>query len=210
MKAISKLAIGCAMALVSAWAVGQTTLPFKAVPSEVAIEHPEVGRSVILAVQFSCPHCRRTHPVMSRWLSSLPGEVNVELLPVMTGAQGVGAARGYYAVRTIDESKVDPYVAALYAAVHDGAAGVDQWETHVAVAEQIGIEAEQFRRAWHDRSVYSALLRAAALNDALALEAVPALVVFGQYQLTPADVDGNIGVLLQVASGLISQRVADQ
>jgi len=136
---------------------------------------------VIEFFSYMCPHCKEFYPLVSTWAAQLPKNVVFRRVPVgFNRPAWVNLARAYYALQVSgDLDKLDE---ALFRAIHDehlqlfDASSLTDW------VGKNGGHAEQFAAAYSSFGVNNQTVQADQLADKSHADAVPTMVVNGEYQ----------------------------
>jgi thiol:disulfide interchange protein DsbA len=168
----------------------------------------EDANRVIVFFAFDCDHCRETLPAISRWGATLPKSIKFELMPV-TGPepQYIIPARAWYAAMATGapNSAMDLFAEQAMSLVQTNGMSVtspDTWRRAVAYA---GIR--NFEAAW--KAVPSSVAERAIkkLSD-YQVTSTPSIMIGGRYVITPDNTNGDMGLFMQLASGLVSTVIA--
>lgn len=190
--------------------------PVGAVPQETPAPAPyktvgpftEDASRVIVFFAFDCGHCRETLPAIMKWGATLPTNIKFELMPVTTREpQYTIPSRAWYAAQSTGATtpKMRQFAEGVMDLVQVNGMSItspDVWRKAVIYA---GIK--NFESAY--KSVPPAALERAIkkLSD-YQVTATPAVVIGGRYVITPDNTNGDLGLFLQLASGLLSSVIA--
>lgn len=190
--------------------------PAGAAPQEVPATVPyktvgpfkEDASRVIVFFAFDCDHCRETFPAITKWGATLPTNIKFELMPVTTAEpQYTIPSRAWYAATATGATtpKMRQFAEEVMDLVQVNGMSItspDVWRKAVVYA---GIK--NFETAW--KSVPPATLERAIkkLSD-YQVTSTPAVVIDGRYVITPDNTNGDLGLFLQLASGLLSSAIA--
>lgn len=189
-------------------------LSANAAPQDAPAPYKTVGpfkedvNRVIVFFAFDCNHCRETLPAISKWGATLPKNIKFELMPVTTPEQQyIIPSRAWYAAAATGatDSKMELFAEQAMSLVQANGMSVtspDMWRKAVTYA---GIR--NFEAAW--KSVPPAVAERAIkkLFD-YQVTSTPAIVIGGRYVITPDNTNGDMGLFMQLASGLVSAVIA--
>lgn len=189
--------------------------PVGAAPQEVPATVPyktvgpfkEDASRVIVFFAFDCSHCRETLPAITKWGATLPANVKFELMPVTT-------TEPQYTIPS----------RAWYAALATGATApkIRQFREEVMDLVQVNGMSVTSPDVWRKVVVYAGIknfeatyktLPPAPLERAIKklsdyqVTSTPAVVIGGRYVITPDNTNGDMGLFLQLASGLLSSVI---
>lgn len=147
---------------------------------------------------YSCVHCHNFEPLFEEWIQKKPDYVTVKRAPVAFSAAFVPMQRLYY---TLEEMKlVDKLHAAVFKAIHverlplTTPGAITDW-----VVRQ-GVDRARFTEIYNSAATNTKSQRAAALQDAYAVEGTPALGVAGKFYI-----GGQGPRTLVIANALIAE-----
>lgn len=163
---------------------------------------------VIVFFAFDCDHCRETLPAISKWGATLPRNIKFELMPVTSSEpQYIIPSRAWYAAMATGapDSAMELFAEQAMNLVQMNGMSIaspEMWRRAVAYA---GIR--NFEAAW--QSVPSSVAeRAIKKLSNYQVTSTPTIVIGGRYVITPDNTNGDMGLFLQLASGLVSTIVA--
>lgn len=168
----------------------------------------EDANRVIVFFAFDCDHCRETLPAISKWGATLPKNIKFELMPVTSSEpQYLIPSRAWYAAMATGapDSALALFAEQAMSLVQMSGMSLsspDMWRRAVTYA---GIR--NFESAW--KSVPSSVAERAMkkLFD-YQVTSTPTIVIGGRYVITPDNTNGDVGLFMQLASGLVSTIVA--
>lgn len=185
-----------------------------AAPQELPPPYRTVGpfkedaNRVIVFFAFDCDYCRTTLPTISRWGASLPRNIKFELMPVTsTEPQYIIPSRAWYAALATGapDSSMNLFAEQAMSLVQTNGMSVtspDMWRKAVVYA---GIS--NFEVAWKSVPPSVAERAIKKLSDYQVI-ATPTIVIGGHYVITPDNTNGDMGLFMQLASGLVSATIA--
>lgn len=168
----------------------------------VAVEAPPGTIEVVEFFWYRCRFCNAFEPVLEAWSQNLPKDVVLRRVPVGFRDEFVPQQRLYYALRALGE--VDRLHARVFAAIHND--GLDL-STGPAIAEWVGrqgVDTARFAEAYNAREVREAVAKATRLQNAYAVEGVPAMGVAGRFYT-----DGSIATDMRRALQIVDFLIAE-
>ena len=162
------------------------------------------AKRVIVFFAFDCDHCRESLPAISKWGATLPKNIKFELMPVTTAEpQYLIPSRAWYAARATGapDPEMDLFAAqAMYLVQTNGLSvtSFDMWHKAVVYA---GIN--NFEAAWKSVPPSVAQRATQKLSD-YQVTSTPTIVIGGRYVITPDNTNGDMGLFMQLANGLVS------
>ena len=163
---------------------------------------------VIVFFAFDCEHCREALPAISKWGATLPKNIKFELMPV-TGPepQYIVPARAWYAALATGatDATMDLFAEQAMSLVQTNGMSVtstDMWRRAVTYA---GIR--NFEAAW--KAVPASVAeRAVKKLSEYQVASTPTIAIGGRYVISPDNTNGDMGLFMQLASGLVSTLIA--
>jgi thiol:disulfide interchange protein DsbA len=174
---------------------------FRALGKQLPVEAPAGKVEVIEFFWYSCPHCNAFEPKLVNWIKSAPADVVVRRVPAAFRDTMVPEQRLFYTLETL--GKLDLH-GKVFEAVHVNHERLDRQDAIVAFAEKNGIDKAKFIEVYNSFSVNNKARKATQLQDAFAVEGVPALGIAGRYY-TDGTMAGNMDRCLQVTNYLIGE-----
>ena len=165
-------------------------------------EAPAGQIEVVEFFWYNCPHCSAFEPMFDAWAKKLPKDVMVRRAPVAFRADFEPQQRLYYVLESL--GKVEELHKKVFNAIHverqplTTAAQITAW-----VAKQ-GIAQAKFTELYNSFSISTKARKATQLQDAYALDGVPALGINGRY-FTSGTQAKTLERSLQVADYLIGK-----
>jgi thiol:disulfide interchange protein DsbA len=151
---------------------------------------------VVEVFMYSCPHCFYLEPVIERWLEEKPENVAFRRMPAVFGPKVEPHARAFYAAELT--GVLDEFSAALFDALHVKKRPVWDEDALVALAEGIGIDGGEFRKAYRSFFVQMKVNRAKEMGERYGVDGVPAMIVNGKYRTSPKQTGGSEQMMLVV------------
>lgn len=175
--AVSALAAGMLLSPASQAAAPYVTLD-PAQPSDT------VGKIEVLEFfAYTCPHCFKMEPMVTKWAATLPSNVVFRPVPVAFNASMKDLQRLYYALQAIGRPDLHDKV---FEAIHNEhqriytADAITDW-----VAKQ-GVDRQKFLDAFNSFGVNTQINRASELADQYKIEGTPSIAVAGHYVTSPS------------------------
>jgi len=171
------------------------------------------SRTKVTVVEFfwyACRHCFELEPHLEEWLRNRPGDVEFVRIPVAWHARQDAHARLFYTLRALGRDELDGHV---FAAIHEqkhrlvAESEEETLRLQLAFAEANGVSPRDFAAAWRSAQVEKELERARQLTKACRIDAVPAIVINGEY-LSTAGRAGGKPQLMRLVAILVSQELA--
>ena len=135
---------------------------------------------------YGCPHCSDFFPLLSSWISKLPGDVVVRKVPVSFGRAAWGnAAKLYYALEiTGDLGRLE---ADIFKAIHQDRVNLFEEKTLTDWVVSKGVDRKKFSDGFASFGVMSKVKRADQMAQAYRIGGVPTLAIEGKYLVTGKD-----------------------
>lgn len=170
----------------------------KRAPTEAAAGKVEV----VEFFWYRCPHCNAFEPKLEAWLKKLPPDVHFRRVPVAFRDDFVPQQRLYYALEAM--GKVDELHAKVFHEIHVNRQPTDREESIVAFAGRNGLDKAKFQELYNSFGISTKARRATQLQDAYAVDGVPAMGVAGRYYVD-GELAGNMDRVLQVVDHLVAE-----
>lgn len=151
---------------------------------------------------YNCPHCNGFEPLFDAWAKKQPKDVSVRRVPIAFRPDFEPQQRLYYVLEGM--GKVDELHKKVFYAIHVEKQTLGTAEQITAWAEKQGIPKAKFVEMYNSFSVATKARKATQLQDAYALDGVPALGINGRY-FTSGTQAKTLERSLQVADFLIGQ-----
>lgn len=133
---------------------------------------------------FACPHCYALEPYLQSWLKKKPDYIDFVRIPIMWGPVHRMHARLYYTLQVLGRDDLDDKV---FDTIHNGHnmlvgnTAQQSLDMELKWAQQQGIDADAFRKAYNSFTVHTDLQRAAQLMRRYHVDGVPFIAVDGKY-----------------------------
>lgn len=152
--------------------------------------------SVIEFFNYACPACNTLEPSIERLQSTLPEDVSFSRVPVVFSRSPVWEvyARAYYLAEALGkEQQISP---ALFRAVHEQRQNLADNKALVNFFNRFDVTQAQVESALtHSPAMDERLKSGEALMRAYSINAVPSIVVNGQYKTDMGQAGGPAGVV---------------
>jgi thiol:disulfide interchange protein DsbA len=175
---------------------------YKTLDKRVAMDAPAGKVEVIEFFWYSCPHCNAFEPQLQAWSKKLPQDVVLRRVPVAFRDSFVPQQRLYYALEAMN--KVEELHTKVFRSIHVDKEALDKEDAITAWAQKNGLDKAKFQEAYNSFSVQTKARRAKQLQDAYAVEGVPAMGIAGRWY-TDGTMAGNMGRALQVTEYLVAE-----
>ncbi len=149
---------------------------------------------------YRCPHCFSFLPVLERFETGIPDDVQVRHMPVIFRDSWEAPARAFYTAKLL--GVLDNVHRPIFEALHlDGRAmnAEDDWRKLFAAH---GIAAGDFDKTFNSFAVQSMLRKSQVMQRRYGVTATPTVIVNGKYRI-PAGLSGSFENMLEVARALI-------
>ena len=165
-------------------------------------EAPAGQIEVVEFFWYNCPHCNAFEPMFDAWSKKLPKDVMVRRAPVAFRADFEPQQRLYYVLESL--GKVEELHKKVFIAIHVDRQPLTTAAQITAWVEKQGIPKAKFTELYNSYSISTKARKATQLQDAYALDGVPALGINGRY-FTSGTQAKTLERSLQVADYLIGQ-----
>ncbi|HEB59300.1 MAG TPA: thiol:disulfide interchange protein DsbA/DsbL [Gammaproteobacteria bacterium] len=143
---------------------------------------------------YGCPHCYRFEPKFRKWIKERkPDNVNIVLIPAITGPGWVPAAKAFYTAELL--GVLDRSHQALFDAIHVERKRFRNGTDFARFFTRFGISEEKFLETYSSFAVDLKVRRAADLTRRYGVDGVPSVVVNGKYRTSGPLVNGDEGML---------------
>ncbi|MEO7161097.1 MAG: thiol:disulfide interchange protein DsbA/DsbL [Polaromonas sp.] len=166
------------------------------------IEAPAGQVEVVEFFWYNCPHCSAFEPMFDAWAKKAPKDVSVRRVPVAFRADFEPQQRLYYVLESL--GKIDELHRKVFNAIHLEKQPLGTADQITAWVEKQGIPKAKFAELYNSFSVSTKVRKATQLQDAYAVDGVPALGINGRY-FTSGTQAKTLERALQVTDYLIAQ-----
>ncbi len=165
-------------------------------------EAPAGQIEVVEFFWYNCPHCNAFEPMFDAWAKKVPKDVSVRRAPVAFRADFEPQQRLYFVLESL--GKVDELHKKVFNAIHVEKQQLSTADQITAWAEKQGIPKAKFVELYNSFSVSTKARKSTQLQDAYAVDGVPALGINGRY-FTSGTQAKTLERALQVTDYLIGQ-----
>ena len=165
-------------------------------------EAPAGKVEVVEFFWYNCPHCNGFEPMFDAWAKKQAKDVAVRRVPIAFRPDFEPQQRLYYVLESL--GKVDELHKKVFMAIHVDKQPLNTVEQIAAWVDKQGIPKAKFMELYNSFSVTTKARKATQLQDAYALDGVPALGINGRY-FTSGTQAKTLERSLQVAEALIEQ-----
>jgi len=165
-------------------------------------EAPAGKIEVIEFFWYNCPHCNGFEPMFDAWAKKQAKDVSVRRVPIAFRPDFEPQQRLYYVLESL--GKVDELHKKVFLAIHVDKQPLNTADQIAAWVDKQGIPKAKFMELYNSFSVSTKARKATQLQDAYALDGVPALGINGRY-FTSGTQAKTLERSLQVADALIAQ-----
>ncbi|MBH2011077.1 MAG: thiol:disulfide interchange protein DsbA/DsbL, partial [Xanthomonadaceae bacterium] len=167
-----------------------------------ATEAPAGQIEVVEFFWYNCPHCNAFEPMFDAWAKKVPKDVSVRRSPIAFRPDFEPQQRLYYVLEAM--GKVEELHKKVFNAIHVEKQTLATADQITAWVEKQGIPKAKFAEMYNSFSVSTKVRKATQLQDAYALDGVPALGINGRY-FTSGTQAKTLERALQVTDYLIGQ-----
>lgn len=175
---------------------------FRALEKRAAVEAPAGKIEVVEFFWYSCPHCNSFEPRLNAWLKTAPADVAFRRVPVAFRDDFVPQQRLFYALEAM--GKLEELHAKVFQEIHVNRLPTAKEDQILAFVEKNGVDKAKFQEQYNSFAVSTKARRARQLQDAYAVDGVPAMGVAGRYYVD-GELAGNMDRALQVVDYLIAE-----
>lgn len=169
-------------------------------PVETVVEEGQI--EVTEAFWFGCPHCYRLQSSVTEWYETLEDDVSVVKMPATMGGDWNTHATAFYAAEQLGIE--DDLHADFFTAIHEDGQSLNDTDDLAAFFANYGVSEEEARDALTSFGVRSDVSRAHSRMRDMQLMGVPALIIDGQYLVSPGSA-GSLDNMPQIADTLIAR-----
>ena len=165
-------------------------------------EAPAGQIEVVEFFWYNCPHCNAFEPMFDAWTKKVPKDVYVRRAPVAFRPDFEPQQRLYFVLESL--GKVDELHKKVFNAIHLEKQQLTTTDQIAAWVDKQGIPKAKFTELYNSFAVSTKARKSTQLQDAYAVDGVPALGVAGRY-FTSGTQAKTPERSLQVADYLIGQ-----
>lgn len=171
------------------------------VDKRAAVEAPSGKIEVVEFFWYSCPHCNAFEPSFDAWRKRVPKDVVVRQVPIAFRADFAPQQRLFYALEAM--GLIDKLHRKVFAAIHVEKQNLAKGEQIADWIAKQGVDKAKFMEQFNSFSTATKTARATQLQNAYAIEGVPALGVAGRFW-TDGDKAKGMERALQVTDFLVA------
>ncbi|WP_332776586.1 thiol:disulfide interchange protein DsbA/DsbL [Polaromonas sp.] len=166
------------------------------------VEAPAGKIEVVEFFWYSCPHCNVFEPQLEEWIKKAPADVAVRRAPVAFRPDFEPQQRLYFVLEGL--GKVEALHKKVFYAIHVEKQALNTAESIAAWAAKQGLDKAKFVEMYNSFTVSTKVRKATQLQDAFAVDGVPALGVDGRYY-TSGTLAKTMPRALQVVDALVAE-----
>jgi protein dithiol oxidoreductase (disulfide-forming) len=182
--------------------VFQSGTDYLTLDKPASTEAPAGQVEVVEFFWYNCPHCNVFEPAFDAWTKKAAKDVFVRRVPVAFRADFEPQQRLYYVLEGM--GKVEELHKKVFNAVHVEKQQLNTADQITSWAEKQGIAKAKFVEMYNSFSVATKARKATQLQNAYAVDGVPALGINGRYY-TSAELAKTMERALQVTDYLVGQ-----
>ena len=158
---------------------------YKSLDKRAPTDAPSGKIEVVEFFWYSCPHCYAFEPKLVAWGKKLPADVVLRRVPVAFRDDFVPQQRLFYTLEAM--GKLDELHQKVFDSIHKQQQPTNREELILKFAQDNGLDRAKFQELYNSFSISTKARKATQLQNAYAVEGVPALGVAGRYY-----VDGDL------------------
>ena len=175
---------------------------YKVLDTSVETSVDEGQIEVIEVFWYGCPYCYKLEEPLNAWVDELPDDVTFQRLPATMSDTWTAHARAFYAAQQL--GILDQVHSDFFDAIQQQGQRLTDTDDIAAFFSDYAVSEADAKEALSSFGVKSQINQAYAKMRAYELMGVPALVVDGQYVVTPRTA-GSLEDMPQVAGALIDK-----
>ena len=134
-----------------------------------------------------CPHCRNFSPVIRKWATNLPK--NVEFKKLHVPFREVSHQQLFFTLKKM--GLIDKHLDQLFAEIQDVRLPLKNFLSITVWVEDNGIDLDLFEQTWNSKEVKDAMKEASSLMKLFKITGVPQIIIDGRFSTSPAMVGSN-------------------
>ncbi len=142
-------------------------------------EAPAGQIEVVEFFWYNCPHCNAFEPMFEAWAKKVPKDVSVRHAPVAFRPDFEPQQRLYFVLEGL--GKVEELHRKVFNSIHVEKQALNTLDQISAWAEKQGIPKDKFLEMYNSFTVSTKVRKSTQLQDAYALDGVPAMGINGRY-----------------------------
>ena len=145
---------------------------------------------VIEFFMYHCPHCNALEPTFEQWVKKQGDNIVVKRIHLPFTGPADPEAHLYLTLEAL--GKVDQMHAKVFKAVHVDRIRLNKDDAIIDWVSKNGIDRKTFTDAWNSFGVMTKLRRLPQLVNDYKVDGVPAIIIDGKYQTSPALVYNSV------------------
>jgi thiol:disulfide interchange protein DsbA len=173
-----------------------------------------VGKKVEVVefFMYHCPHCNALEPSFEQWVKKQGDKITLRRVHLPSTGASDPETHLYLTLEAL--GKVDQMHAKVFHAWHVEGLRLNKDDAIIDWVAKNGIDRATFVNAWNSFGVMTKLRRQPQIVDTYKVDGVPAIVIDGKYQTSPAIVYNSVktnnepqlfGATLQVMDALVAR-----
>lgn len=155
---------------------------------------------------YTCPHCAKIEPLVTKWRATLPDTVAFKGVPVAFNASMKDLQKLYYALEAVDRLDLHD---AVFKAIHEENKQLFKADDIIAWVAAQGVDRQAFTDAFNSFGVQTKITRADELVKAYHIDGTPSIAIGGRYVTSPSHTGSYQGAIDE-ADKLLKQVLAEQ
>lgn len=168
---------------------------------------PQFKNTVIEIFEFGCPYCRALNNQLVQWGETLPRGWTFVQIPALVSQQYYVMSLAYLAEKEADPNGLQAFMTHCFSLIQDQGYNIADVKTYMKAASLTGTNLSDFYNAFINTKNKSTLAEIVRLNSQAAIVDTPSLIINGEFLVTPNDTNGNYGLFISLANGLVSQVI---
>lgn len=154
---------------------------------------------VIEFFSYGCPYCNEALPLITKWLPSLPADVQYRRVPVVRPDKWAPYARTYYTLEALGMLKLHRH---MFDTVHIDNLTMTDEKTVFDWAQRNYMDRQKFIDIYKSPETEAKVVKAQEMTESYNISRIPAFVIDGKY-LTTSGMAGGLDALLPTVDKLI-------
>ncbi|MBF0612665.1 MAG: thiol:disulfide interchange protein DsbA/DsbL [Magnetococcales bacterium] len=165
-------------------------------PVEMSGSKPEIYE----VFNFQCPHCDHLAPIFDKWSQKNKDRFVIKHLPIYWGKQTDTPVRAFFTAEFM--GKGEEMRTALFKSHFRDKGNIESRDTMVKLAQEIGLDANQFAANMDSFGVMGKLAQARTLAKAFGVNSTPMVVVNGKFRVNSEHGSGSWDKMLEIVETL--------
>ncbi len=171
--------------------------------------NPVYHSTVIEAMVYECPYCKKLDAAMWHWKATLPASVHFEQMPAVVGNGWIPMAQSYFAAAAVDPAALHRFDHLAFSLVQGGGRSFQDPKTYAIAAQEAGINPVYYSAAMANPLVQKLVLADMRVMAKAHVLKTPTLIICGRYTIDPGDVQSNYGMFFRLADALVSRCIRE-